>query len=94
MQEQPQNLPLVERFHRAEHLARELSEHLQQALLPRISALRHAAKIHDPVQVSDQEMLDHMTAFTDAEAFATEIHSKLRSYLLSIEHETRRILNF
>jgi len=94
MQEQPQNLPLVERFHRAEHLARELSEHLQQALLPRISALRHAAKIHGPVQVSDQEMLDHMTAFTDAEAFATEIHSKLRSFLLSIEHETKRILNF
>lgn len=94
MQEQPQNLPLVERFHRAEHLVRELSEHLQQSLLPRISALRQAAKIHEPAQVSDQEMLDHMTAFTDAEAFAADIHSKLRDYLLSIEQETRRILNF
>ncbi|GDX90893.1 MAG: hypothetical protein ACK5TG_07380 [Planctomyces sp.] len=94
MDEQPQNVPLVERFHRAEHLARELSEHLQQSLLPRISALRHAAKVHDAAQVSDQEMHDHMSAFTESEAFASGIHEKLRAYLLSIEQETRRILNF
>lgn len=94
MDDQPQNVPLVERFHRAEHLARDLSEHLQQSLLPKISALRHAAKVHDVSAVSDQEMLDHMTAFTEAEAFASGVHDKLRAYLLSIEQETRRILNF
>jgi hypothetical protein len=39
-------------------------------------------------------MHDHMSAFTESEAFASGIHEKLRAYLLSIEQETRRILNF
>lgn len=93
MDEEPQNLPLVERFHRAEYLARELSEHLQQTLLPRLSELRHASKVSDPAQVSDQEMQDRITALLNAEAFAADVHQKLLKFLQSIEQDTRRILN-
>ena len=92
MDDDPENFPLVERFHKAEYLARELSEHLRQAFLPRLSALRHASKVFDPEQVSDQEMFDKMTAVLSAEDFASDVFDKLIVYLRSIEKETKGIM--
>ncbi len=92
MDDRPENYPLVERFHKAEYLARELSEHLRQAFLPRLAALRQSSKILDPAQVTDQTMLDNMTAVLTAEDFATDIFEKLTKYLHSIEQETRQIM--
>lgn len=92
MDDDPENFPLVERFHKAEYLARELSEHLRQAFLPKLSDLRHASKVFDPVQVSDQEMLDKMIAVLNAEDFASDVFDKLISYLRSIEKETKVIM--
>lgn len=84
-------LPLVERFHTAEYLARELSEHLRQAFLPRLSDLRSASKIFDPEVVTDQAMLDKMTGVLNAEEFATEVFGKLARYLESIERDLTRL---
>jgi hypothetical protein len=92
MEESPDHFPLVERFHKAEHLARELSEHLQQSFLPKLSELRHASKVYDPAAVSDQEMLDRMTALMSSEDFANGVFDKLLKYLRSIEAETRKIM--
>jgi len=92
MDDSPENYPLVERFHKAEYLARELSEHLRQAFLPRLSALRQASKVSDPAEVTDQTMLDNMTAVFAAEDFAADIFEKLIKYLHSIEQETRQIM--
>jgi len=80
MNEDPENFPLVERFHKAEHLARELSEHLRQAFLPKLSELRHASKIADATEVTDKTMLDKMTAVLSAEDFAADIFEKLTQY--------------
>ena len=82
MNEDPENFPLVERFHKAEHLARELSEHLRQAFLPKLSELRHASKIADATEVTDKTMLDKMTAVLSAEDFASDIFEKLTVSLL------------
>ena len=92
MDEDPENFPLVERFHKAEYLARELSEHLRQAFLPKLSDLRHASKVFDAAEVTDQEMLDKMTALLNAEDFAWDIFDRLMSYLRSIEKETKGIM--
>lgn len=92
MDDDPENFPLVERFHKAEYLARELSEHLRQAFLPKLSSLRHASKVFDAAQVTDQEMLDKMTAVLNAEDFACGVFEKLISYLRSIEKETKDIM--
>ena len=92
MDEDPENFPLVERFHKAEYLARELSEHLRQAFLPKLSALRHASKVFDPDQVTDQEMFDKMTDVLGAEDFASDVFDKLIVYLRSIEKETKGIM--
>ena len=48
MSDNPDNSPLVERLHKAEHIARELSEHLRQAFLPKLHDLRSASKVFDP----------------------------------------------
>jgi hypothetical protein len=92
MNENPENFPLVERFHKAEHLARELSEHLRQAFLPKLSELRHASKVADAAEVTDKTMLDKMTAVLSAEDFASDIFEKLTLYLHSIERETKEIM--
>lgn len=92
MDENPDHSPLVERLHKAEHIARELSEHLRQAFLPKLSDLRTASKVFDPAEVTDQEMLDRMTAVLSAEDFATDLFDKLVRYLRSIERETRDVM--
>ncbi|RLS42385.1 MAG: hypothetical protein DWH78_00855 [Planctomycetota bacterium] len=88
----PDNFPLVERFHKAEYLARELSEHLRQAFLPKLAQLRQASKIMDAAEVTDQTMLDNMNAVFAAEDFASDIFEKLIRYLRSIEKDTHEIL--
>jgi exonuclease VII small subunit len=93
MDENPDRLPLVERFHRAEHLARELSEHLRQAFLPRLAELRTAGKIFDVAAVTDQELFDRMQALLQAEQYARELHDRLQQYLKSIEQDSDRLLN-
>ncbi|MFO0977348.1 MAG: hypothetical protein U0996_13190 [Planctomycetaceae bacterium] len=92
MEDTPENYPLVERFHKAEYLARELTEHLQQSFLPKLSELRHASKVYDPASVSDQEMLDRMNALMSSEDFANGVFDKLLKYLRSIEAETKQIM--
>ncbi|MFM7057463.1 MAG: hypothetical protein ACKO2P_11140 [Planctomycetota bacterium] len=93
MDENPENMALVERFHRAEHLVRELSEHLRQSLLPKLTELRQASKVFDAAEVSDQELLDRMQAVLQAEEFARGLHQRLLGYLKSIERESDRVLN-
>ena len=88
----PDNFPLVERFHKAEYLARELSEHLRQAFLPKLAQLRQTSKIMDAAEVTDQTMLDNMNAVFAAEDFASDIFEKLIRYLRSIEKDTHEIM--
>ncbi len=57
-----ENLPLGDRLKKADYLARELSEHLTQAYLPKLTELRAATKIYDAEEVSDQQILDHTLA--------------------------------
>lgn len=88
----PDSLPLAERFQAAQYLRRELSEHLRQAFLPKLSELRHASKIADVREVTDQEMYDRMLAALQADEFAAQLFGKLFRYLDSIERESRKLL--
>lgn len=88
----PNDFPLGERFRKAEYLARELSEHLRQAYLPKLAALRVASKVYDPEEVSDQEMLDHMLAVLQADDFTSEVYEQLDAFLQSIRDEMSSLL--
>lgn len=87
-----ENLPLGDRLKKADHLARELSEHLRQAYLPKLMDLRGAAKIYDADEVSDQQVLDHTLAVLQAEKFTAELYNRLRLYLDSIRTEMSPLL--
>ncbi|MCA9085489.1 MAG: hypothetical protein KDA81_15610 [Planctomycetaceae bacterium] len=87
-----QSIPLMDRFRKAEYIARELSEHLKQGFLPRLSGLRTAVKIFDPAEVSDQEILDRTLAVLEADKFAVELQNRLMTYLQSIRDEMQPLL--
>lgn len=87
-----QDLPLYERLKKVDYLTRELSEHLRQAYLPKLGALRSAAKIFDPAEVSDQHILDRTLAVLEAEEFTDKLYLQLREYLDSITKEMREML--
>lgn len=90
--ENPDNLPLAERVNKADFLARELSEHLKQAYLPKLSQLRTSSKKLDPEEVSDQTMFDQMSAVVNAEEFASNLCMRLMKYLQSIQKDAKRAL--
>ena len=90
--EDPNKLPLVERINKAEHFARELCEHLQQAFLPKLLDLRSSSKKLDPEVVSDQTMFDQMSSVVKAEQFATDIYARLILYLESIRKDANDVL--
>lgn len=78
------NMTLQERIKSADYLARELSEHLRQAYIPKLTALRSAAKVLDPDQVSDRQIFDRAVAVLEAEEFTAEIHDKLHDHMTRI----------
>ena len=86
------HLTLQERLKQADYLTRELSEHLRQAYLPKLAALRSLAKVYDPHEVSDNQILEHSLAVLEAEKFTDDLYLKLRTYLDSISEEMSPIL--
>ena len=91
--ENPDSLTLTERLSKAQYLARELSEHLTQAYLPKLNALKAASREFDEKKVSDQQVFDRTKAVLDAEDFAENIHSQLDAYMRSIRREMRQLLD-
>lgn len=90
--ENPNNLPLADRLTKAELLARELCEHLQVGLLPKLSTLRASSKILDENEVSDRTIFDQISEVLKAEKFASNIHESLLKYLESIQRDAHNVL--
>ena len=90
--ENPNNLPLADRLTKAELLARELCDHLQVGLLPKLGTLRASSKILDQNEVSDQTMSDQMSEVIKAQRFANNIHKSLIKYLESIQRDAHEVL--
>ena len=87
-----EDMTLQERLKKADYLTRELSEHLRQGYLPKLAALRSAAKVYDPKEVSGNQILDLTLAVLEAEEFTDNLHRKLGTYLSSITEEMRSML--
>lgn len=90
--ENPNNLPLADRLTKAELLARELCDHLQVGLLPKLSTLRASSKILNQNEVSDQTMFDQTMDVLKAERFANNLHESLIKYLESIQRDAYEVL--
>ena len=91
--EKPDSLTLTERLRKAQYLARELTEHLTQAYLPKLNALKTATREFDPKKVSDQQVYDRTKAVLEADDFAANIHTRLDAYMNSIRREIVQLLD-
>lgn len=87
-----EDMTLQERLKKADYLARELSEHLRQAYLPRLGSLRSSAKVYDPHEVSDNQILELTLAVLRAEEFTDDLCARLNRHLNSIAEEMREML--
>ena len=66
-------MTLVERLKKADYVSRELSEHLRQASLPKLTGLIRACREYDVTAVSDQQILDRIHAVFEADEFADKL---------------------
>ena len=85
-------LTLTERLKKSRYLARELSEHLTQAYLPKLGNLKLATKELDEKKVTDQQVFDCLKAVLQAEEFTDALQSKLKKYLDSVRAEMTDLL--
>jgi len=88
-----EHMPLSERLKKAEHYARDLSEHLRQTYLPNLGQLRMASKVFDENEVSDQQMYDRIQNVLQADEFAGDVYRKLNAHLEIIRDEMREIVS-
>ena len=87
-----QQMTLAERLKKADYLSRELSEHLRQASIPKLTTLIRASREYDSAVVSDQQMLDHTQGVLEAHEFSERLYKELRMYLDSIRDEMQPLL--
>ena len=92
MADELQNMTLSERLKKADYLTRELSEHLRQGCIPKLSTMIRASRESDAAVVSDQQILDHTLGVLEANDFADGLYKQLRDCLDSIRHEMQPLL--
>lgn len=92
MTDEFQTMTLAERLKKADYLSRELSEHLRQACLPKMTGLVRASREYDPNVVSDQQILDRTLEVLQANEFADGLYDQLRKVLDSIREEMQPLL--
>ena len=85
-------MTLVERLKKADYVSRELSEHLRQASLPKLTGLIRACREYDVTAVSDQQILDRIHAVFEADEFADKLFVQLRALLDSIREDVEPML--
>lgn len=85
-------MTLVERLKKADYVARELSEHLRQASLPKLTVLIRSCREYDPHTISDQQIFDRIQAVLQADEFADKLFKQLRALLDSIRTEIEPLL--
>lgn len=77
------------------HLSRELADHLQQAMVPRVTRLQEV--IHPTLSAHEAEVPDVtvrtlVSSLLESERFAAEICERLERYAAGIVQETTEIL--
>lgn len=89
------DLPLRELFVASERLLNELSEHLEQSLLPRIAKLQactaESARSQTGDEVSDSSVREAAMALTTSDDFAQLLIEKLESMLEETAQRVARL---
>lgn len=94
-QKKIENLPLREKLNAAERLARELKEHLEQAVLPRSNDLRRLVRRRDnpDESVTDKTVRNSVDQVFATEEYTTKLVEELFSYLDMIDRELKQLVD-
>lgn len=90
----PDDLVLRDRVVAAMRLNRELTEHVEQALIPKVHALRRLTRADRPADdppPGDKTVHAQAAAVLEADHFTVELYEKLRSYCDSIRRSVEAI---
>lgn len=85
------DLTLREKLRNVEKLTRELSDHLERGLIPKVHSLRRLSRRgSDPEHresISDIAMREAVSTVLKSDAYARELSDKTRRYLRSIQSD-------
>jgi hypothetical protein len=94
-----ETLTLRERLRDAERLSRELSEHLEQGLIPKLQQLRRLSKVGKETEgegpegpVADASIRTAADAALNSHEYLLDLSRKLDRYLSSAERELDQIV--
>jgi len=89
-------MTLQEIFATAEHTIRDLSEHLDQSLIPKVSELQRLVRAdtrEERDQVADATVRSHSASLISSDDYTQQLLSRFEQYLDVIEQRTRALVD-
>lgn len=87
MSTRAEQLPLREKFTAAEHLVRDLIEHLDHGVLPKIQHLEELVTVsNDSKPATDLTVRTQAAALLESDEFTQQLCEKIEEFLKAINH--------
>jgi hypothetical protein len=90
-------LTLREKLRDAEHVLRELAEHLELGFIPKIHELKKLSRQHDPASgtppVADVTIRSYVSGVVESDRFTGGLVESLEKYLNAIQKDVSEVVN-
>jgi hypothetical protein len=91
------NLTLREKLRDAEHVLRELAEHLEQGFIPKVHELKKISRQPDPASgaapVADVTIRSYVSGVVERDRFTGGLVESLEKYLNAIQKDVSEVVN-
>ncbi len=91
------NLTLREKLRDAEHVLRELAEHLEQGFIPKVHELKKISRQPDPASgaapVADVTIRSYVSGVVESDRFTGGLVESLEKYLNAIQKDVSEVVN-
>ena len=91
------NLTLREKLRDAEHVLRELAEHLEQGFIPKVHELKKIRRQPDPASgaapVADVTIRSYVSGVVESDRFTGGLVESLEKYLNAIQKDVSEVVN-
>jgi hypothetical protein len=90
-------LTLREKLRDAEHVLRELAEHLEMGFIPKVHELKKLSRQHDPASglppVADVTIRSYVSSVVESDRFTVGLNESLEKYLNAIQKDVGEVVN-
>ena len=91
------HLTLREKLREAEHVLRELTEHLEMGFIPKVHELKKLSRQHDPASglppVADLTIRSYVSSVFESDRFSGGLVESLEKYLNAIQKDVSEVIN-